>query len=77
MGVERVFVDTNVLVYAFDRSAGAKRGRAVDLLQRVWSRGNGCVSMQVLQEFYVNSTRKVAEPLDARVARSIVAYLGR
>ena len=77
MSVERVFVDTNVLLYAFDSSAGAKRRRAADLLARVWRSGNGCLSVQVLQEFYVNSTRKIANPLDAETAKSIMAYLGR
>ena len=77
MSADRVFVDTNVLLYAFDRSAGVKRRRAADLLERLWRSGDGCVSVQVLQEFYVNSTRKIATPLDAETAKSIVTYLGR
>ncbi len=77
MSAERVFVDTNVLLYAFDRSAGVKRRRAADLLEGVWRSGGGCVSVQVLQEFYVNSTRKIANPLEAETAKSIVTYLGR
>lgn len=58
----REFVDTNVLVYAFDRSAGEKRSTAVKLLERLWVERTGCLSLQVLQEFYVTTTRKLSMP---------------
>jgi predicted nucleic acid-binding protein len=57
------FVDANVLVYALDASAGAKQGAAQRLLRSLWDRGNGCLSVQVLQEFFVTVTRKVPYPL--------------
>ncbi len=57
------FVDANVLVYAFDASAGAKQIVAERLLERLWDGETGCLSVQVLQEFFVTVTRKVAEPL--------------
>jgi predicted nucleic acid-binding protein len=76
MSAERQFVDTNVLVYAHDRSAGAKHLRARALLAELWDSQTGCLSIQVLQEFYVNITRKVARPLDPTEARQIVADLG-
>ncbi len=65
MGVEpaREFVDANILVYAFDSSAGAKQTAAKQLLERLWDAGTGCLSVQVLQEFFVTVTRKVAQPL--------------
>ncbi|MBI4305104.1 MAG: PIN domain-containing protein [Chloroflexi bacterium] len=59
----REFVDANVFVYAFDESAGAKRATAARLLERLWGAGTGCISVQVLQEFFVTVTRKVARPL--------------
>jgi predicted nucleic acid-binding protein len=59
----REFVDTNVLVYAFDSSAAGKQAAAKHLLERLWDSGTGCVSVQVLQEFFVTVTRKVAMPL--------------
>ena len=49
----RQFVDTNVLVYAHDRSAGQKRVEAQNLLRDLWQSGLGCLSIQVLQEYYV------------------------
>jgi predicted nucleic acid-binding protein len=69
------FVDTNILVYAHDTSAGAKRDRAARLLEELWESRNGCLSVQVLQEFYVNITRKVARPLDSGVAAQILTDL--
>ena len=59
----REFVDANVLVYAFDASARTKRAAAARLLERLWESGTGCLSVQVLQEFFVTVTRKVAQPL--------------
>jgi hypothetical protein len=47
------FVDTNVLVYAHDRSAGVKHDRAVALMERLWQARTGCLSLQGLTEFYV------------------------
>lgn len=61
----REFVDANVLVYAYDASAGKRKAAAEQLLARLWDEGTGCVSVQVLQEFFVTVTRKVAEPLTA------------
>jgi predicted nucleic acid-binding protein len=57
------FVDANVLVYAFDASAGKKKAAAERLLARLWDSGDGRLSVQVLQEFFVTVTRKVAHPL--------------
>jgi predicted nucleic acid-binding protein len=59
----REFVDTNVLVYAFDASAAAKQSAAEALIARLWQTGTGTVSVQVLQEFFVTVTRKVPRPL--------------
>jgi predicted nucleic acid-binding protein len=56
------FVDTNILVYAFDRTAGDKREKAVALLTRLWSERAGCLSLQVIQEFYVTTTKKLNMP---------------
>jgi predicted nucleic acid-binding protein len=71
----RQFVDTNILVYAHDISAGQKQLRARQLLEELWESGQGCVSIQVLQEFYVTVTRKIAKPLPAEIAAQIVADL--
>jgi predicted nucleic acid-binding protein len=72
----RQFVDTNILVYAHDQSAGEKHERAKALLTALWRSRQGCLSVQVLQEFYVTVTRKVALPLSPAVAAQIIADLG-
>jgi predicted nucleic acid-binding protein len=66
------FVDTNVLIYAHDRSAGVKHEKARHLLKLLWEQRNGCLSVQVLQEFYVNVTQKVPEPLPPEAAAQII-----
>lgn len=71
------FVDTNVLVYAHDRSAGIKHEQAKELLQKLWETEKGCLSIQVLQEFYVTITRKVTKPQTAEQASQIIASLGK
>jgi predicted nucleic acid-binding protein len=68
----RVFVDTNILVYAHDIDAGQKRQTAKDVLKRLLQEQSGAVSMQVLQEFYNTVTRKLASPLSKADAREIV-----
>lgn len=71
----RQFVDTNVLVYAHDTSAGEKHERAAELVRSLWESRQGCLSVQVLQEFYVSVTRKVASPLDMDQAQRLVRDL--
>jgi predicted nucleic acid-binding protein len=68
----KAFVDTNVLVYAHDSSAGAKHERAAALVEQLWDERSGVLSTQVLQEFYVSIRRKVARPLPLDEARRLV-----
>ena len=68
----RTFVDTNILIYAHNLDAGTKHKIAKDVLQELWSERVGVLSMQVLQEFYVNVTKKIATPLSKNSARLVV-----
>ena len=61
---ERVFLDTNVLVYLFDVDDPTKQRRAQELLSDRELQAQIILSTQVLQEFYVSVTRKLASPLD-------------
>jgi len=65
-----VFVDTNILIYAYDQKAGEKHSRATRALERLWDEQTGRVSVQVLQEFYVTATQKLKTPRAS--AREIV-----
>jgi predicted nucleic acid-binding protein len=67
------FVDTNILVYAEDRDAKNKHTVARDLIVQLWDDHEGVLSIQVLQEFYVNVTRKLKKPLSSARALDIVA----
>jgi len=69
----RYFVDTNILVYAHDVSAGVKHGRARALVEDLWRSRSGVVSTQVLQELSVNVRKKAAHPLDLRATRDLVS----
>jgi predicted nucleic acid-binding protein len=69
---DKTFVDTNVLIYAHDVDAGRKREIAMELLRQLWTDRSGALSTQVLQEFYVNATRKIRKPLTRPEARSVV-----
>lgn len=70
---DKYFVDTNILMYAHDASAGAKHERAKALVEELWRDRTGVVSTQVLQELAVNLRRKTGRPLDGKVTRDIVA----
>lgn len=77
MSGNRRFVDTNILLYAHDDSAGRKQVQARTLVEQLWESRDGCLSVQVLQEFFVNATRKIAKPLNAETAKEIVADYSR
>ena len=68
----KTFVDTNILIYAHDLDAKAKHEIAKEVLRDLWSSRAGVLSMQVLQEFYVNATRKISSPLSKKAARGVV-----
>ena len=69
---DKYFVDTNVLVYAYDRSAGAKHESARALIEGLWNSGCGVLSTQVLQEFCVNLRRKAGQPSPADEVRRLI-----
>jgi predicted nucleic acid-binding protein len=69
---DKCFVDTNILVYAHDRSAGVKHQRARLLLESLWDSGEGILSTQVLQELCINLRRKVRHPLQFDEIRQLI-----
>lgn len=73
----RPFFDTNVLVYAFDEEDPDKREVGRSLIQEHLMEGDGMLSVQVLQEFYVNATRKLADPLSPENAGAQVRDFAR
>ena len=69
---DKYFVDTNILLYAHDRSAGLKHERARALVERLWTSDEGVLSTQVLQELCINLRRKIARPLPVEEIRRII-----
>ena len=67
-----VFVDSNVLLYAHDRSETDKQPVAHAWLEALGADKTGRVSPQVLREFYWNATRRLARPLTRAAARDVV-----
>ena len=60
------FLDTNILLYGYDLNAPEKRAVAQSFIERAWTEtGRTAISVQVLQEFYVNFFRKGHPPADA------------
>ena len=71
-----VFVDTNVLVSARDRSEADKQRRAAEWMGSLWETGLGRLSYQVIQEYYVTLTTKLDPPRSTEDARDDVTALG-
>jgi predicted nucleic acid-binding protein len=71
----RSFFDTNIFVYLFDAESPAKQATARALFQGEAGSGRIALSPQVLQEFYVTVTRKLARPLSQTAALAAVAHL--
>lgn len=72
-GSGTTLLDTNILVYAYDRSDMAKQQRAVEVLDSLASRRAGAITTQVLAEFFSTIIRKPADPLPVEAAEKEVA----
>jgi predicted nucleic acid-binding protein len=73
----RFFVDTNLLVYAYDSSAGKKWKISSEVLSLLWIHRTGVLSTQVIQELIVSLTQKVKNPILPRAAKEIISDLLR
>lgn len=67
-----VFVDTKVLISAEDGAEADKQHSALDWIERLWRARSGRLSTQVLNEFYVNVTRKLKPAMPQGDARARV-----
>jgi len=72
MSGDKIFVDTNILVYSHDVDAEQKHQIAQNTLLELWKNRNGVLSVQVLQEFYVTMTRKVLHPIPPNSVKNII-----
>jgi predicted nucleic acid-binding protein len=72
MNGERFLVDTNILVYAYDRTEYTKQGRSRQVLDWLYRKGLGILSTQVLGEFFAAVTRNTTEKISAREVYAII-----
>ncbi|MCJ7582994.1 MAG: PIN domain-containing protein [Candidatus Aminicenantes bacterium] len=72
---DKIFLDTNIIVYAHDRSSEDKHAVAKEIMNYLWENRKGVISVQVLQEFYVCVTKKILKPMLIKNARVILEYL--
>jgi predicted nucleic acid-binding protein len=72
---DKVFLDTNIIVYAHDSSSSEKNAIAKEIMDNLWESKKGVISIQVLQEFFVCVTQKIKNPLQIKNARMILEYL--
>jgi predicted nucleic acid-binding protein len=72
MSEDKIFIDTNIIIYAYDVTAGNKHKVARNILTELWNSGMGVISTQVLQEFFVNAIQKIPRPIDKKLAKEIV-----
>ena len=64
---DRIFLDTNILICAHDAGSPGKQRKSRDIISKLAESGDGVISTQVIQEFYVAATRKLGvEPLVAK-----------
>jgi predicted nucleic acid-binding protein len=70
-----IFLDTNILVYAYDKDEKTKHDKAKDILIECWNNRSGSLSTQIFQEFYVTVTRKLPIKLSAHEARETIKDL--
>jgi len=70
---DKIFLDTNIIVYAYDTSAGEKHEKAANTIVDLWDSGLGLISTQVLQEFFVTVTAKLPKPLEPGPASEIIS----
>src|ERR1017187_3402047 len=70
---DRFFLDTNIFVYSFDRSAAVKARKATQLIRKALTTQKGIISYQVVQEFFNVALRKFSQPMKAADAEQ---YLG-
>ena len=75
--LDLAFVDTNILIYTHDTTAGEKNKIAVDLINSIWDQENGCLSIQVLQEYYVVATRPAEIALSSEEAAAVIFLLSQ
>ena len=73
---DKVFFDSNILIYAYDTRDPNKQNQAQALLVNAAQYQTAVLSTQVLGEFFVVMTRKIPQPMTSAEAAEVIAELG-
>ena len=73
--MSKIFIDTNILIYALDKNEPVKQAKARDLLRITESDRLGVISTQVLQEYYIVATQKLK--VRPEMAKKIISSLSK
>ena len=71
----KVFIDTNILIYALDSADKKKQKKAQAAIKECANNNNGTISTQILQEFFVTATKKLG--FDAVTIKTIARTFSR
>ncbi len=74
---DRVFFDTNILIYAFEKTATDKTIVALRMLRQAIVEDTGCISDQVLNEFFSVAFRKFRPGMTVQEAHRVLDYLSQ
>jgi predicted nucleic acid-binding protein len=72
---DRLFLDTNILVYCYDKHETQKQRKAQELLTDGIEQENLFLSVQVLGEFFNVVTRRIPQPMTPDEAKEIINTL--
>ena len=72
---DRTFIDTNILVYAYDIDEPVKQARAREILKQGIEGETAVLSVQVIGEFFTVVTKRIPNPLSAEEAEQVLDLL--
>lgn len=70
---DRYFIDTNIIVYTFDRENEEKRKMSIYIVRKAIETGYGIVSYQVIQEFCNVALKKFKVPLTVNDCKTFIS----
>ncbi len=70
--VDKIFLDTNILVYLFDKSERQKQTKIKTLVSEYFSQSKFFLSVQVINEFINVTTRKITFPIPVDKQKEII-----
>ncbi|MFO7524734.1 MAG: PIN domain-containing protein [Ignavibacteriaceae bacterium] len=73
--IDKVFIDTNILVYLFDKSEKEKQTRVKKLISELLPQTRMFVSVQVINEFINVTGKKIATPISPAQQKEIIEFI--